>query len=131
AVANNGSYTLTASDGALTTAVSNTFTIGATAFVDFNAAASSFTGQFVTNLSGTPGGTGLNWSSTAGVRDQAGAAGAGVAAGAVDETAVYTRTTFNLADQAVHTVSQFVTAAAGFAAGDRLLQIGFLTPSTA
>src|SRR5262249_14365935 len=42
-----------------------------------------------------------------------------------------TPTTFNLADGAVHTISEFVTAAAGYPAGDRLLQIGFLTASTA
>ena len=33
AIASNGVYTLTASDGSLTNAVSFTFTIGATAFV--------------------------------------------------------------------------------------------------
>src|SRR5262249_37560438 len=36
AVATNGTYPLPAADGTLTTAVSNTFTIGATAFANFN-----------------------------------------------------------------------------------------------
>jgi hypothetical protein len=132
AVSTNGVYTLTASDGSLTTAVSNTFTIGATAFDNFNASASTFTGKFATNNSGTPGGTALNWGSTAGLDDQSGgAAGGGIIAGAADETAVYQPTTFNLSDRAVHTVSEFLTAATGYAAGDRLLQIGFLTSLTA
>src|SRR5262249_48311724 len=74
AVANNGTYTLTASDGTLTPAVSNTFTIGATAFDNFNSGAGSFTTPFVTNLSGVPGGTALTWSATAGIGDQAGGA---------------------------------------------------------
>jgi hypothetical protein len=132
AVANNGMYTLTASDGSLTTATSNAFTIGSSAFVNFNAAATDFTGKFATNNSGTPNGTGLTWGSSAGLRDQSGgAAGGGVLGAAADVTAVYTPTTFNLADGAVHTISEFVTAAAGFAAGDRLLQIGFITSSSA
>jgi hypothetical protein len=131
-IAGNGMYTLTASDGSLATAVSNTFTIGASAFDNFNASATSFTGQFATNNSGTAGGTGLNWNSTAGLQDQAGgAAGGGVVASATDETAVYTPNPFNLSDGAVHTVSEFVTAATGYAAGDRLLQIGFLTAPSA
>jgi hypothetical protein len=132
AVTTNGVYTLTASDGSLTPAVSNTFTIGATAFDNFNSGASSFTSQFATNLSGVAGGTSLNWSASGGLDDQTGgAAGGGVVASATDETAVYTPTTFNLSDGAVHTVTEFLTAAAGHAAGDRLLQIGFLTSSTA
>jgi hypothetical protein len=131
AVANNGTFTLTASDGTLTTAVSNTFTIGATAFDNFNTAATSFTTPFATNLSGVAGGTALNWSATAGIGDQAGgAAGGGIVGTATDETAVYTPTTFNLSDGAVHVVSEFVTAAAR-PAGDRILQIGFLTSQTA
>jgi hypothetical protein len=131
AVASNGTYTLTASDGALTTAVSNTFTIGATAFDNFNSAASSFTTPFATNLSGVAGGTALTWNATAGIADQSGGtAGGGVVGAATDETAVYTQTTFNLSDGAIHTVSEFVTAAAR-PAGDRILQIGFLTSATA
>jgi hypothetical protein len=132
AVANNGMYTLTASDGSLTTATSNVFVIGSSAFVNFNTGATDFTGKFAMNNSGTPNGTGLTWGSSAGLRDQnGGAAGGGVVAAAADVTAVYTPTTFNLADGAVHTVSEFVTAAAGYAAGDRLLQIGFITTSSA
>jgi hypothetical protein len=132
AVATNGAYTLTASDGSLPTTVSNTFNIGATAFDSFNSSAASFTSEFATNNSGVAGGTALNWSSSAGVNDQAGgAAGGGIVAGAADQTAVYTPTQFNLSDGAVHTVSEFVTAATGFATGDRLLQIGLLTSATA
>jgi hypothetical protein len=131
-IANNGQYILTASDGSLTTAVSNTFNIGATAFDNFNSGASSFTSPFLTNLAGTPGGGGLTWSATGGINDgTAGAAGGGVVAGSTDETAVYTPTPFNLSDMAVHTVSEFLTAAAGHPAGDRLLQIGFVTTTTA
>ena len=131
AVANNGTFTLTASDGTLTTAVSNTFTIGATAFDNFNSGASSFTTPFATNLAGVAGGTALNWSATAGIGDQAGgAAGGGIVGTSTDETAVYTSTTFNLSDGAVHTISEFVTAPVR-AAGDRTLQLGFLTARTA
>ncbi len=131
AVANNGTYTLTASDGTLAAVVSNTFTIGATAFVNFNSGASSFTTPFATNLAGVAGGTALTWSATAGIDDQAGsAAGGGIIGTATDETAVYTPTTFNLSDGAVHTVSEFVTAPVR-PAGDRTLQIGFLTSRTA
>jgi hypothetical protein len=132
AISNNGVYTLTASDGSLPASVSNTFTIGASAFDNFNSGASSFTGAFATNNSGVAGGTALNWSATAGVGDQAGGApGGGIVAGVADETAVYTPTSFNVSDGAVHTVSEFLTAATGYPAGDRLLQIGFVTASTA
>src|SRR5262249_4332671 len=104
AVANNGTYTLTASDGTLTTAVSNTFTIGATAFDNFNGAATSFTTPFATNLSGVPGGTALTWSATAGIGDQAGGAARGGGVGAAtDETPVHTPTTFNPPPGPLHT----------------------------
>jgi hypothetical protein len=132
AVTSNGTYTLTASDGSLPTTVSNTFTIGATAFDNFNGAATTFTSKFATNLAGTAGGTALNWNATAGINDQTGgAAGGGIVATPADETAVYQPTAFNLSDGAVHTVSEFLTAPTGFAAGDRLLQIGFLTSPSA
>ena len=47
-----------------------------------------------------------------------------------DETAVYTPTTFNLSDGNPHTISLFLTAAAGLNGNDRN-QLGFLTSSTA
>src|SRR5262249_57953375 len=104
---------------------------GATAFDNFNSAATSFTTPSATTLSGVAGGTALNWNATAGIGDQAGGAtGGGIVGTSTDETAVYTPTTFNLSDGAVHTVSEFVTAAAR-PAGDRTLQIGFLTSRTA
>jgi hypothetical protein len=132
AIANNGVYSLTATDDSLTSAVSNTFQIGATAFDNFNSGASSFTAPFATNLSGVPGGTALTWGAAAGIGDQAGgAAGGGVVAAAADETAVYTPATFNLSDGAVHTISEFVTAPAGSNAADRLLQLGFITAQAA
>ena len=133
AIASNGSYTLTATDGSLASALSNTFSIGSTAFVSFNAEPTDFTSQFAVNQSGTAGGTSLNWNAAAGVDDQAGgAAGGGVKASAVttDETAVYTPTTFNLSDGNPHTISLFLTAAGGLNAADRS-QLGFLTSSTA
>jgi hypothetical protein len=132
AISGNGTYTLTASDAALPTTVSNTFTIGATTFDNFNSGATSFTSQFATNNSGVAGGTALTWSASGGIDDQAGgAAGGGIVAAATDESAICTSTTFNLPDGAVHTASEFVTAPAGYAAGDRLLQVGFITASTA
>ena len=133
AVTTNGQYTLTASDGSLSTAVSNTFAIGATAFDNFNAGAASFTSSFATNLAGTPGGTALNWYTAGGIKDLgSGAAGGGVAASATDETAIYKPTTFSLSDGAVHTVSEFVTAENNGSNGNtRVLQIGFTTTLTA
>ncbi len=128
AVAANGQYTITASDGNLTPAVSNLFTIGASAYVDFNTEATDFTAQFANNQSGVAGGTALVWNTAAGVSDNTGGTAGGgvhVAAGA-DQTAIYTPQTFSLADGVTHTVSMFITAAAGLAAGDRT-QIGFIT----
>ena len=61
AITSNGMYTLTASDGSLPTAVSNPFQIGASAFDNFNSAATSFTTPFATNNSGVAGGTGGVW----------------------------------------------------------------------
>jgi hypothetical protein len=133
AIVNNGLYTLTASDGSLATAVSDTFAIGATAFDSFNGGATSFASSFATNLAGTPGGTSLNWYTAGGIKDQGnGTAGGGVAASATDETAIYTPTTFSLADGAVHTISQYVTAENNGSNGNtRVLQIGFVTSATA
>ena len=132
-IANNGLYTLTATDGSLSSALSNTFTIGSTAFVNFNTESTDFTAQFAVNQTGVAGGTSLNWNASAGVGDQTGGtAGGGVKVSAVstDETAVYTPTTFSLSDGNPHTISIFLTAAAGLNTNDRN-QLGFLTSSTA
>ncbi len=129
AITNNGLYTLTASDGNLPTTLSDSFAIGATAFVNFNNGANDFINNFATNQSGVEGGTSLTWNTTAGIDDQTGgAAGGGVAASntSTDETAIYTPVPFNLSDGNVHTVSEFITAAAGLNSGDRN-QIGFTT----
>ncbi len=133
AIANNGAYTLTATDGSLSSALSNIFNIGSTAFANFNTEATDFTANFATNLSGVAGGTSLNSVGTAGIDDQtAGAAGGGVqtsSGASSDETAVYTATTFNLSDDNPHTISLFLTAAGHLNTGDRQ-QLGFLTSST-
>jgi hypothetical protein len=132
AIANTGNYTLTATDGSLTSAVSNGFYIGASAFVNFDAIATTFTSQFAVNISGTPGGTDFKWVAADGVDDQTGpAAGGGISStNEADQTAIYTPTTFNLSDGLIHTVSEFVTAPSGAGSGDRLLQIGFVSTST-
>jgi hypothetical protein len=132
AINNNGQYTITASDGSLSSAVSNIFAIGSSAYVNFNIDANDFTSQFATNLSGNPGGTALGWNPAAGVSDNTGGtAGGGVhVSGGTDETAVYTPVSFNLGDGATHTISMFITAAAGLSGGDRQ-QIGFVTSNTA
>ena len=57
AIASTGNYTLIATDSSLTSAVSNGFYIGPTAFVNFNAGATTFTSQFALNNQGNPGGT--------------------------------------------------------------------------
>jgi hypothetical protein len=134
ALTNNGQYTLTATDGSLTSAVSDTFAIGTTAFDNFNGAASTFTSQFATNLVGKPGGSSMTWGTFAGIDDQAGStAGGGIIATSGDENAIYTKGTFNISDGAVHTVSEFLTwttTGTSYTSGDRLLQIGFVTSST-
>ena len=134
AIASSGNYTLIATDGSLTSAVSNGFYIGATAFVNFNATATTFTSQFALNNQGNPAGTtNVGWGSAYGVDDQTAAtAGGGVSStgGGADQTAIYTPTTFNLSDGLIHTVSEFVTAPAGTGSGDKLLQIGFISANT-
>ncbi len=130
AIANNGAYSFTATDGSLTSAVSNTFNIGANAYVNFNSGATTLTSQF--NKNNNTGSDEISWSATAGIDDNTGGtAGGGVSIAKVgtDETAIYTPVTFNLADDNVHTVSIFVTAAGGLNSGDRN-QIGFIIGST-
>jgi predicted outer membrane repeat protein len=126
AISNNGTYSLTASDGSLTSAVSNSFSIGATAFVNFNDGAADFTSQFNRNVNA--GSAVMSWNATAGIDDQTNTTpggGIAIANGPSDETAVYAPTTFNLSDGNVHTVSMFLTAAAGLGQFDRN-QIGFV-----
>src|SRR5438105_1671435 len=97
AVANNGQYSLTASDGSLSPAISNLFAIGANAYVDFNIEATDFTAQFANNQMGVPGGTALVWNATAGVNDNTGGTPGGavhVASGA-DQNAIFTPITFS------------------------------------
>jgi hypothetical protein len=132
AVATNGTFTLTATDGGLTPATSNTFTIGSTAFIDFNTEATDFTANFAVNQQGAPGGTAMNWNGTTGVHDGSGGAADGgvlVTGSNIDQTAVFTATPFTLADGNQHVVSIFVTAAAGLGSGDRH-QVGFVTTPT-
>jgi hypothetical protein len=131
-----GSYTLTASDGTLTAATSNAFTISAvnSILVDFNSGASSFTSNFTVYNNGGANNTSLAWGAALGVQDQAGgAAGGGVQSSggvAIDSTAVYTPSKVNLSDSQVHTISAYVTAVAGLGAGDKPLQIGWLSPTS-
>src|SRR5262249_86348 len=70
-----GSYTLTATDGALTSAVSNQFTIGGTIFYDFNKGAADFASAFALNDQGVAGGNKITWGGSSGLNDgDAGAA---------------------------------------------------------
>jgi hypothetical protein len=132
-----GSYTLAASDGSLTGATSNTFTISAATviFVDFNSGAASFTSNFTVHNNGGANSTSLAWGATLGVVDQPGpAAGGGVQTSgsvAIDSTAIYTPSTVDLSDGLVHTMSEYVTAfPATLGAGNKPLQIGFLSPTS-
>src|SRR5262249_8117827 len=78
--------------------------------------------------------TSLAWGAAFGVQDQPGpAAGGGVQSSgsvAIDTTAIYTPSQVNLSDGQVHTLSEYVTAVAGLGAGDKPLQIGFLSPTS-
>jgi hypothetical protein len=134
AIGLNGQYTLTATDGSLTSTASDTFTIGTTFFDNFNGSATSFTSQFATNVVGKPGGSSIRWGPFAGIDDQAGGkAGGGISASSGDENAIYTQGTFNLSDGAVHTVSEFLTwttTGTTYTSGDRMLQIGFVNSPT-
>ncbi len=131
-IAGTGSYTLTATDGSLTSAVSNGFFIGTTAYVNFNSDATTFTSQFALNVSGVPGGSNLTWGAANGVKDQTGGTPGGgvVSTSQTDQTAIYTPTTFDLSDGLIHTISEFVTAPSGTSSGDKLTQIGFVVGNT-
>ena len=130
-ITTNGAYTLTASDGSLNASVSNTFNIGSFAYVNFNAEATDYTAQFLPNTAGVAGGSNFVWNSSNGVNDNTGAtAGGGLRSSSnADSTAIYTGSTFNLSDHAVHTEAMFVTAPAGLGSGDRDLQLGYVVGS--
>lgn len=128
----SGTYTLTATDGSLPANTSNAFTVGNTVYVDFNHGVTDFTSIFALNDQGAASTTPrMIYSATGGIADgDAGSKQGGVLSqtgAAIDETAVFTPTTFDLSDHAVHTVSEYVTAAGGIGSGDRLLQVGFVT----
>jgi hypothetical protein len=131
-----GSYTLAASDGSLTGATSNRFTVsaGTSVYLDFNTAATDFTSNFRVVNNGGANGTSLAWGAAFGVQDQPGpAAGGGVQSSgsvAIDSTAIYTPSRVNLADGNVHTMSEYVTAVTGLGTGDKPLQIGYLAPTS-
>jgi hypothetical protein len=131
-----GSYTLAASDGSLTGATSNSFTIAAVTsiFDDFNSGATSFTSNFKVYNNGGANNTSLAWGAGLGIQDQPGpAAGGGVQSSggvAIDSTAVYTPSKVNLADGQVHTLSEYVTAVSGLGSGNKPLQLGFLSPTS-
>jgi hypothetical protein len=131
-----GSYTLAGSDGSLTSATSNAFTVsaGTSVYDDFNSAAGSFTSNFTVSNDGGANNTSLAWGAGFGVQDQPGpAAGGGVQSSgsvAIDSTAVYTPSKVNLSDGKVHTTYAYVTAVSGLGTGDKPLQIGFLAPTS-
>ena len=80
-IAAAGTYTLTATDGALVKAVSDVFSIGSYVLVNFNNGQANLTSQFVQNADvngvATAGGTDFTWESNAGVDDQNGGTTAG------------------------------------------------------
>src|SRR5262249_35958125 len=131
-----GTYTLAASDAALTGATSNAFTIttGTSVYDDFNSAATDFTSNFRVVNNGGANNTSLAWGARFGVLDMTGPnAGGGVQSSgsvAIDSTALYTPSKVNLADGLVHTMSEYVTAVSGLGAGDKPLQIGYLSPTS-
>jgi hypothetical protein len=145
-ITTNGLYSLIATTtdnvthGLIASQPSNQFNISASIYVNFNNGASTFTNGNSTapfNLNYQTGNAGSNlgfsWAGTAGVDDGdllTPLGGLTVAGGhASDESAVYTPTSVSLADDAVHTASIFVTAAAGLGAGDRN-QLGFVNSPT-
>lgn len=131
-ISTNGSYTLTAGESGLTSAISNSFNVGTSAYVNFNTEATDYTAQFAPNSAGTAGGSNFAWGAAAGVNDNGGAAGGGLmSTNGTDATAIYTPASFDLSDHAVHVVAEYVTAPAGLGTGDRVLQIGFITSPTA
>jgi hypothetical protein len=136
AIAAAGTYTLAASDGGLTGATSNSFTVtaGTSVYDDFNTAATDFTSNFRVVNNGGANNTSLTWGAGFGVKDQPGpAAGGGVESSgsvAIDSTAIYTPSQVNLSDGQVHTLSEYVTAVSGLGAGDKSLQLGFLAPNS-
>jgi hypothetical protein len=131
-----GTYTLAASDGSLTGATSNSFTISAATVIsiNFNTAATDFTSNFTVYNNGGANATSLAWGAAFGVQDQPGpAAGGGLQSSgsvAIDSTAVYTPSKVNLSDGLVHTISEYVTAVSGLGTGDKPLQIGWLSPTS-
>ena len=132
-IPNNGLYTLTATDGSLTSAVSNEFSVGTSVYVNFNNAATDLTTSFAQNQDGVVGGADFTWGATNGVDDQTGSKpGGGVdTTAATDQTSIYTPATVDLADGNVHTISEFVNASSGgLGAGNKILQLGFNTSAT-
>src|SRR5260370_15785189 len=132
-----GSYTLAASDGTLTGAISSSFTVtaGTSIFIDFNSGASSFTSNFTVHNNGGANNTSLAWGAGFGVQDQPGpAAGGGLQSSgsiAIDSTAIYTPATVNLGDGQVHTISECLTALPGLASRDQPLPTRYLSPTCA
>jgi hypothetical protein len=142
-IAASGSYTLSAADASLIGVTSNPFQIGTAASLDFNTAATDtqFASNFtVTDQGGGNGPTGndtlMTWGAAAGIDDQDNTtAGGGItftATGSYDTTGVFNKgLSFNLSDEATHTISQFVTYPSYLGTGDKPLQIGFLAPPVA
>jgi hypothetical protein len=130
-----GTYTLAASDGTLTGATSNSFTVtaGTSIYDDFNTAATDFSSNFTVHNNNGANNTSLTWGSGFGIKDQSGAAGGGVESSgsvAIDSTAIYTPSQVNLSDGQVHTLSEYVTAVSGLGTGDKSLQLGYLSPTS-
>jgi hypothetical protein len=130
-----GTYSLTASGGALTGATSNSFSIaaGTSVYLDFNTAATDFTSNFAVHNNNGANATSLSWGAAFGIKDNSGAAGGGVESSgsvAIDSTAIYTPSQVNLSDGQVHTLSEYVTAVSGLGTGDKPLQIGYLSPTS-
>jgi hypothetical protein len=132
-----GTYTLTATDGTLTQATSNQFSVGAgtSLYNDFDAGSADFSSNFTVYPNGSGSSSSLGWAAGSGVQDQPGpAAGGGVASVAnqgMDVTAVYMPSQVNLSDGAVHTISAFMTApTTNLGSGNKPLQLGFLAPGS-
>src|SRR5260370_4994538 len=113
-----GSYTLAASDGTLTGAISSSFTVtaGTSIFIDFNSGASSFTANLTVHNNGGANNTSLAWGAGFGVQDQPGpAAGGGLQSRgriALAPTPIHPPATANLCDGAGHTIAGYAPPAA-------------------
>jgi len=98
------------------------------ASANFNGGATDYSNNFTQEHDADPR-TNITFGAASGVQDQPGpSAGGGLTASgaSIDTTVIYKNAKAALTDGTSHTVSTFVTAVSGLAAGDKHLQLGFI-----